>query len=311
MIDQLGLLDGDEIIRIVVSSVKKSAAYFLDHEPLAKTTLVIGILTLAYSVASYNLQKKSFSWTREMRDRQAQEEKRIRLDLENAAQRRVPDPITLSDRILFVPTLVEVGIPTEIGYLGIFKPLVKEGEWITRGDDLLTMNYWIFENHTKPRWSFLSDPVRETTSVTLKSPASGLIIGFRLERSPYPRTFSPERYDARTVFPIILLPKGEEEPDDWELSFYENMISTLERNWWFVAYSGHYGKSRLREEFPDLKAETYDNRPLRDYRYRNAIDKFEVRPIRKDDDDIWNSIRKLRKSNTYLQIKLGQFAKSD
>lgn len=254
-------------------------------KPLEAFALLVGLLTMVYSMLSYRLQKKFLkrSFEHEADSERVAREQNERLEAE--AKRRIPHDISMSNEILVMWTMKDAGIPEGLAYLGIFDHKAKKGEWVNRGDTLLTVRYEVFRELEKPRWWFLRDE-RFSTEVSLKSPVSGLVISFTRERVGSGDRFSGVLYGETDAFPVILLPEKEPTQDRWVKCFYGYMNDRLRQYWPLIAYHDGYGGSmRVKDKMPDLKPQL-----LKELR----VPDFIVRKIGSTDNNLLNEIQLLR-----------------
>ena len=250
--------------------------------------LGVGLLTLVVSVLSYRLQKKFTQQTFDLEKKRDEAAKQQSERLEAQAKRQIPDNISLGDEILIMPTMKEAGIPESLVHLGIFEHPVEKGEWVNRGDVLVTVRYEVFANWEKPRWRIFDDE-RFTTEVSLRSPVSGLVISYKKETARSSDWFAPV-----IVFPVILLPRKEPPPDQWVMSFYNDVNDKLRQYWPRIAHrESLFYRVRLKEKFPDLDPQLNDELRLAD---------FEIRKLKPADKDLLNEIQRLRANPKFPEL---------
>jgi hypothetical protein len=297
----------DEII-IQLKNYYNQCLDWLNRDPsnwIAVISAIASILALHYARKAIMLQRESNEKTIEL---EKERKRKAELEEKEKSKRSVPESIYFGNKILIVPSMIEAGIPKDLSYLGIFESKVKIGDWIERGEEIFTVTHRVFEEYEKPKgWFSKYQDVDFPISDSLKSPVSGLIIGFGTERVRYISSnySSYDYYGEKEVFPIILLPKGEPPQERYITDFYDYIINMLNKNWTKLVYSNsEKGDIRLKEAKPELK---YEEIP------KTTIKEFEIREIELDKKDrsLLDGLQNLRAKDHVLREKLFHLVKED
>jgi len=219
----------------------------------------------------------------------------------------VPGNIFFGFDLLSVPTFEEVGIPEFFGRFGRLESSIQPGQWINRGDVLITLHYDLYRNERKIR--FLPDP-KWTVSESLLSQISGFVLDFRSEKV---RTWlGGTHFTSANVWPIILLPKDEPPQDSHRIEFFQQIGLHL-RNSWRLLHFYHEVKGEVR--YGDLVLENKD-----DPRCKSAIRaiesfsqpklrQFGIRQFTSDDEWLLNKVQHFRAHDLVLRDKLVHLTK--
>lgn len=164
----------------------------------------------------------------------------------------VPESITFGNHCLTIPSLDQVGIPSVCGKLPITEPNVNIGDWVDRGQTLLTARIPVFDRLEPPsKLTFWIDDTYTTIDYELKSPVSGLVINIAEHCSAYYggayATSSGKSlcYGNAPVSPILLVPEDEPPADQGFYSFYEYVANSMKYNWRRLVLSSIYGYVRF------------------------------------------------------------------
>ncbi|MGC2237225.1 MAG: hypothetical protein WA584_13755 [Pyrinomonadaceae bacterium] len=279
----------DEFINQIQDYLPILKSWKSSLEPwIAIISLAISVITLFYARQSYRLQTQSYRESERLKKELELKDKEEKESLKKQ-RKKVPDSIFFGDEILLIPNMEEVGIPKELRTLGNVQPQIQIGGWVERGEEILTVTYDVFEKNEKPKHWFLSDNTFSTKE-TLKSPVSGLVIGYRNEHGGY-----------EEVFPIILLPKDEPPQQSYQIYFYERIVRTLDTYWHNICcYYSHHRYDRLKDIKPELKYQRIERIALKD---------FKIRKITSDDKTTLYRAQSLRENDLILRDKLVDLVK--
>jgi hypothetical protein len=222
----------------------------------------------------------------------------------------VPPNIQFDDELLFVPSFEEVGIPACLGRLGTIKTTVNIGDWVNRGEPLVTARYSVFSSEKKRPWPF-SDSTWSADE-TLSSPVSGLVLGFRTEETNVPSSWGTVYYDTESVLPILLVPRDEPPQDDWHLHYFQRIGSLLAEHWARMPFFHRdKGSTRLNELRPILEDERWEPAFAAIAKFTSPILKrFEIRRMNKNDaGTLGGAIQYMRAHDLSLRDKLVHLTK--
>ncbi len=152
--------------------------------------------------------------------------------------KEVPAKIEFSSKLLIVPGLEELGIPIPFAHIPYIVPHVKYGDWVKRGDKLITVSFESFRQATPPNLikRILFDDKKSVESYDICSPISGLVVNLRNTRS---RTVTAGPGGVlngiimkELRLPNILIPSHEPDWDGYDLSrVRESIFNFVHRNW--------------------------------------------------------------------------------
>ncbi len=145
----------------------------------------------------------------------------------------VPKSISFTHKVLYIPTLKEVGIPmADFGLAKINEAIKYEaynGHWVKRGEPLLSYKFSFFDKE-KPS---LMDKIRGydpkwDVDFHIKSPISGLILNLREEKT-IDLSIGGLQYQGCTdfVLPVLLVPEDEPLPDTDNFYEYDKIGRTV------------------------------------------------------------------------------------
>lgn len=169
----------------------------------------------------------------------------------------VPKNIEFSSILLETPNLEEIGIPKPLIHLPYIKRHVSEGDWVNRGDLLVTYHFSYYKSPKKlPLYLriFIPDAMYKHHVFELHSPISGFVVDLRdvmcrdssSGRSAYIGMIE-NNYD---VLPTLLVPIDEPTWDDNDLQFFKIQVyNSLTNNWQSNLHNlggGSYGYKRVR-----------------------------------------------------------------
>lgn len=213
-------------------------------------------------------------------------------------KKKVPPSIYFDRELLLVPTLSIGGI-TDLTDCVVCTPMVEIGDWVDRGDVLLTATVHNYRKAGKP-W-FQEDPW-DKTPIILRSPVSGLVLDQLRGNGAYYMEGRPGfNFGTVSCFPALLLPKHEPPQNCQEMRFYSSLRSVLAENLETLVRCSDrdLGYSRLKE----LSSEAERGNILERFRGAKTNDKFEVRAIRSS-DHLQHNIDGLRSYDLILRDKL-------
>lgn len=223
-------------------------------------------------------------------------------------EKKVPGNIFFDDRLMFVPTYDEAGIPRDLGALGRISVKVKLGQWVSRGETLLEVEFSYFKFEQKPsRWQALfwedKDPKLSKT-FELKSPASGLVLGFRELRMNEAIVYI---HTIENILPVLLLPKDEPSISNYRLGYLEDIGLFLGYKWPFLLFPHVHGYyQRLGERAKEKDGEQYWSHSIQKILKfkRVAIESFPVYSFREYSRQFLHVIQDLRAHDLELRDKL-------
>jgi|GEM_PF-3948668 len=154
----------------------------------------------------------------------------------------VPASVEFTDKLLFLPRLVEIGLSLHLAGLpvsktlgklecipGSFTELSREPShcWIERGTPV--MKYQIVYESLSQEKGWFKDRTKkriERKDVEIRSPISGMIVGFRDSDSVTQSTRDGIETKNKwgTMIPIILIPKDEPRPS---ICGYNEVVETM------------------------------------------------------------------------------------
>jgi len=297
-------MDISHIFQHLFRYVKESLHYV--KENLDWIALVLTLLVLAFQILSVHLQWKVFGFTSQRRKEKEDKKREEREVLEARRRRQVPN-IPLGNTILITPTLIEAGITNHLAAYARIENVVNFGQWVNKGEELLTLQYDIFNSENFPKvslwdrlyWRMVGNVRSLTHPISMTSPTSGLVIGFRRCQSNDIAIYRMDKGEGG--FPIILLPQDNTEPDHYNISFYQRVIADLKSYWTrLVCEDGYGGDMRLGDKMPGLGREVIDQVQLQ---------AFEVRDITSIDRQLLSGIQNIRDQHQYLWNKLVHLAR--
>lgn len=229
----------------------------------------------------------------------------------------VPSSITFGKKILYIPTLEEVGIPLAgLSTVLMEKELLNRrwngGYWVNRGEKLLTYNYYAFI-YEKLNFFDRIRGIDPTTSVTftITSPISGLVIANRDEDSVDPNGANGLRYEycKEKSLPIILVPNDESLPDENNFYEYDSVASWLKHYFPLLPFRdrSNISAGRLKDYMARnesaAKAFSKDREMLINRKSENYKD-YLIKEITADDFEVIRNLEKARNEFVDLRDKL-------
>ena len=200
---------------------------------------------------------------------------------------RVPHGRSFSSKILQCPSLEELGVKPPFAYLPFIIPHVKSGDWVKKGDKLVTYSIVKYVKNEKPPllWRLIFKDRTSVKNFTLNSPVSGLVINLRFAHSRViPDNYIPGLFygciTSELKLPNILIPKNEPKWDSYNLNnFLDEICNYISRNWRVSFHntgSGDYKKIRLLDainNYNSFKHNDYNKQQL-DLSIKQAEEKF-------------------------------------
>lgn len=221
----------------------------------------------------------------------------------------VPEAITFGKKILWIPSLKEVGIPVSYVVPSTLSAKLKDYSmhWIERGDPIIEYEISYFNKDKKEpdKWyKFRKPDTRSSIRFEIKSPISGLMVDKREEES-----IGSSGSDLK--LPVLLVPNDEPLPDDYNFYIYNHICKTLAHVYWRIAvieyaYLGSTYAVRLREWSNDFRIINFYQKSIKTLQQRRDSDfeKYAIREISKEDKAIISNIQDLRTRYTDLRQKL-------
>lgn len=155
-------------------------------------------------------------------------------------EKEIPPALEFSSKLLMLPGLEDLGVPVPFAHIPYIIPHVRYGDWVNRGDKLITISFESFHQVTSPSLvkKILFGDKTFVKSFDLHSPISGLVVNLRHTKS---RTVSKGK-GCGGVFhgiigdelrlPTILIPSHEPNWDSYELNgVKDKIIKFIRRNW--------------------------------------------------------------------------------
>jgi hypothetical protein len=151
----------------------------------------------------------------------------------------VPNDIEFGEKILALPSLRDVGILPPMDALGVIKSHIKPGQWVERGQPLVTHRLFKWRNpEPAPAWQFWKDDPIDPYEFTIKSPVFALVLANKCHSvsriiEEHPRTYQSHMiWSGDADLPILLLPRHEPPWESYDLqSFYRELVTWIARNW--------------------------------------------------------------------------------
>lgn len=190
---------------------------------------------------------------------QSPEESNKISELTHRSLKSVPPNILFSTTLLRTPSLEEMGVPAPLSYIPFIRCHVGNGEWVNRGDPLVTYDLIYYRKETRPTFllRLLLGDQRYTHTFVLKSPISGFVTD-RVQITC--RKYSVARLsaffgmlDKDSVLPTMLVPKNEPAWNNYQLNDVNFQIrSSIIENWKKNLHnlgggSGGYKRVRLKQ----------------------------------------------------------------
>lgn len=228
---------------------------------------------------------------------------------------RVPESISFTNKLLYIPTLKEVGIPMADFGLAKSNDNIKyevyNGYWVERGAPLLSYGF-SFYSKEKPS---LMDKIRGydpewDTDFHIKSPISGLILMLREEKTIDNSLGLQYQGCTDTVLPVILVPEDEPLPDNENFYTYNSVARTVASHFYHIPIRDYSVSrtERLRDyiskgdtalaDFYSDKLKTLQNRDQSQYK------EYRIEEISEKDTTLIRHIQDLRTKDINLREKL-------
>ncbi len=245
----------------------------------------------------------------------------------------VPQSITFGKKILFIPSLEEMGISLAgLGFNIMNSELINQynlnhghSTWIKKGDKLLTYTFHAFTKEKSTLLERLMSIIgldysalsQTTTSQTwsIVSPVNGLMISARNEQTSETNRSSGLIYrnQKESILPVILIASDEPLPDNGNFYTYDKMASWLSSyfNLLFLRHPDDFFPSRLKDvvarwssKFPyddewySKEFDTLKNRNSKAYK------NYEIREINSNDSALISHMQDMRDKFLDLREKL-------
>ena len=235
---------------------------------------------------------------------------------------RVPESITFGYKILFIPTLAEVGIPVAGLGLARLNPALSgystqpESCWIRRGQPLLTYNVRYFKNRESTFWeNWIGEPI-ESIQFEIRSPISGLYLSARNEDTIDLTLGLQYQWCKERRLPVMLVPENEPLPDGSNFAEYDRIAGFFNDRFYLLParYREDINPTRLKDYLNKVKKkETIDfyeeSRKKLLERDSDGYKTYEIREITETDKDLVDNIQYLRGKDLQLREKLLHIAK--
>lgn len=150
-----------------------------------------------------------------------------------------PEQIEFDTKVLVLPSLREAGVAPPMDSISQVVTHAKPGEWVARGQPLVTHRLHSFVNESRPAaWQFWKDDLKRVEEFTVVSPVFGLLLA-NLENS-VSREMTPGTYGYQSHMiwegswstSVLLLPKAEPPWDSRDLrTTYLQIMSWIANNW--------------------------------------------------------------------------------
>jgi len=151
----------------------------------------------------------------------------------------IPSDIAFSSTLLRTPSLEELGIPAPFAYLAHIETHAKYGQWVNRGDLLVTYRLGFYYGKTPPPGliRFFFGDRAQTISHELRAPVSGLVVDTRCVTCRTSDTHTHGVFfgvinKSYSTLPVILLPRNEPAWTNYELDGFRRQISATIREFW-------------------------------------------------------------------------------
>lgn len=179
----------------------------------------------------------------------------------------VPDRIEFGTTLIRTPSLEELGIPIPFAYLPFIHCHVKGGDWVNRGDLLITvhLSYYKIEKKLPLLFKiFIPDNMFDNHTFELHSPVYGFVTDLRrvqcrnLSVSGYGGTFIGV-IDTESVLPTILVPHREPTLNESKLNQFARQVCwSIANNWKRNVHNlgggeGRYKRVRLNQAISENK----------------------------------------------------------
>ena len=233
----------------------------------------------------------------------------------------VPHSVTFGKKLLFIPTLEEMGIQLAgLGYNKIAQGLENySGLWVKRGDPLVTYTFYAFSKEKSNIYERITGN-HLTTSKTwsINSPVDGMIISTRREQTSEQNSSTGLVYHNidRSMLPIILIPNDEPFPDEWNFSTYDGISSWLSNcfNLLFIRSRDDFSPGRLKDyiaksEYESVVIEYAKQLEQLKKRGSKTFRTYELRDFSKKDGGLAYDIQKIRTKFLDLREKLVHIAR--
>ena len=226
----------------------------------------------------------------------------------------VPSSVTFGKKVLFIPTLEEVGVPLAgLGTLIMEKELHNRrysgGYWVKKGEKLFTYNFYAFSKEKSSFFEKLKgeDPTT-SASYTITSPINGLVIANRKEYTVDPNGASGLRYEYCTerALPIILVPNDEPLPNPNNFYEYNSIASWLDYYFYLLPIRdrSNIRPERLRSYISRNENSFDKDKDMLSKRERDDYKDYLIREVTKSDYEIIRNVQELRSEFLDLRDKL-------
>jgi hypothetical protein len=171
----------------------------------------------------------------------------------------VPSNIYFDSTLLLTPSLEELGIPAPLSYIAYIEHHAEYGDWIDRGDLLVTFHLAYYQHLEKPAfWAVWKPDVIHVQSFALSSPVSGLVVDVRFTPCRHQGSLAVSVMDNASHsiienaqhLPTILLPRDEPAWNAYDLErLYGGVHSSIAGSWQLNEHNcgapGGYKSTRL------------------------------------------------------------------
>ncbi len=229
----------------------------------------------------------------------------------------VPPGIKFGKKVLYLPTLDEVGIPFA-GYVvtsNVLSEARKDyGTWVERGEHILTYRVRLFSKPKKPAIPFVSDPFR-TVTFEVKSPIAGMYIDSRNEHTVAFSHSVQYENNPELLLPIILAPDDEGPASVDNFSAYDGIADLLKRNWQRLPTRRHSEmkpermKDRMQVEGADFSQQIQTDAKRLESRQASQYRSYRVEEISQADKGLIYTIQKVQEAYPNLRGHLSHISR--